>query len=169
MSGKNVAFAAGTGMLVFVDLIAHMILKRVAEKGGPDLLAETQPSLPDDFKLELYTSFYNEDEAVGLELIKALENLYQDYVQESLVSSGIGTPDRVAEADTCPFVHVGRLNSIPKQKAVRWDQDYFRNKFDGFERSGVAKVYICAPPIVQEFFDRAAYNRVESKTQFHAL
>ena len=56
-SGKNIAFAAGTGMLVFVDLIAHMILKRVAEKGGPNLLAGTQPSLPNDFKLELYTSF----------------------------------------------------------------------------------------------------------------
>ena len=105
-------------MLVFVDLIAHMILKRVAEKGGPNLLAETQPSLPNNFKLELYTSFQNEDEAVGLTLIKALESLYRDYEGE-LYDSGNGKV--VESASSCPFIHVGRLSSIPSQKAVRWN------------------------------------------------
>lgn len=71
-SGKSVAFAAGTGMLVFVDLIAHLILKRVAERGGPNLLDGSQATLPDNFQLELYTSFMSEEEAVGLTLIKAL-------------------------------------------------------------------------------------------------
>ena len=31
--GRHVAFAAGTGILVFVDLIAHLILK-IANKFG---------------------------------------------------------------------------------------------------------------------------------------
>lgn len=64
-SGKHVAFAAGTGVLVFVDLVGHLLLKQVAATGGPDVLADLHketsfegiPSLPDDFKLELHTSF----------------------------------------------------------------------------------------------------------------
>lgn len=39
--GKHVAFAAGTGILVFVDLVAHLILKKVAEQGGPEVLPES--------------------------------------------------------------------------------------------------------------------------------
>ena len=36
--GKHVAYAAGTGVLVYVDLIGHLILKEVAAQGGPDVL-----------------------------------------------------------------------------------------------------------------------------------
>lgn len=150
--GKSVAFAAGTGVLVFVDLIAHMILRRVAERGGPNLISKTQAecSLPANFQLELYTSFYSEDEALGLTLINALESMYE-------------------EQEKCPFVHVGRLNTIPEQKAVRWDESFFRKKFMHFENENVSKVYICAPPIVQEFFDRARYDMNEMRTEFHPL
>jgi hypothetical protein len=104
-SGRSVAFAAGTGMLVFVDLIAHLILKKVAERGGPNLLQDNN-SLPDNFQLELYTSFYNEDEAVGLTLVKALESMY------AAESPG----------GNSPFVHVGRLDAIPEQKAILWNE-----------------------------------------------
>lgn len=94
-SGKSVIFTAGTGMLVFVDLIGHMILKKVAERGGPNLISKTelQVSLPEDFQLELHTSFYNEEEAIGLTLIRALEKM----------SEGSNS-----------FVHVPRLNSVPE-------------------------------------------------------
>ena len=36
--GKHVAYAAGTGVLVYVDLVGHLILKEVAKQGGPDVL-----------------------------------------------------------------------------------------------------------------------------------
>ena len=67
-SGKNVVFAAGTGMICFVDLIAHLIHKRIAENGGLNMFDDTQSSLPDDFSLELHTSFQSEDEAVVVNL-----------------------------------------------------------------------------------------------------
>ena len=64
-SGTHIAYAAGTGILVYVDLIGHLILKQVAAQGGPDVLgtlrSEPQyqniPSLDSDFKFELYTAF----------------------------------------------------------------------------------------------------------------
>lgn len=33
-SGKCVALSGGTGILVFIDLIAHLILRIIGEKGG---------------------------------------------------------------------------------------------------------------------------------------
>jgi hypothetical protein len=38
--GKYVAFAAGTGILVFLDLVAHIIMRIASENGGSkDMLA----------------------------------------------------------------------------------------------------------------------------------
>ena len=38
--GHYVAYAAGTGVLVFIDLVAHLILRLISENGGqPELLA----------------------------------------------------------------------------------------------------------------------------------
>lgn len=74
-NGKHVAYAAGTGVLVFLDLVAHLILREVAAAGGPDILGSFHkeidgiPTLPDDFSFEMHTSFLDENEAMGLELI----------------------------------------------------------------------------------------------------
>ena len=79
--GLHAAYAAGTGVLVFADMVGHLILKQVAAQGGPDVFkmlgesAEGIPSLPDNFKFNLKTSFFDEDEAIALELIEALEQL----------------------------------------------------------------------------------------------
>jgi hypothetical protein len=32
--GKHIAFAAGTGILVFIDLVAYLIIQILVEKGG---------------------------------------------------------------------------------------------------------------------------------------
>ena len=40
MTGKHVAFVAGTGVLVVADLIAHLILCLLKQSGGPDLLGD---------------------------------------------------------------------------------------------------------------------------------
>ena len=81
--GKHVAYAAGTGILVYVDLIGHLILKEVAAQGGPDVLGalkkeseyEGTPDLADNFKFDLYTAFFNREEALALPLIDALTEL----------------------------------------------------------------------------------------------
>ena len=78
--GTHIAFAAGTGILPFIDLVAHLVLVLVSGSGTavnsgacPDLLEGSANRVnPDAFKLVLYTSFLDEEEAVGLELITAL-------------------------------------------------------------------------------------------------
>lgn len=39
-SGKHVAFTAGTGVLVFMDLIAYLMMKVIQRNGGPTILQE---------------------------------------------------------------------------------------------------------------------------------
>ena len=77
--GTHAAFAAGTGILVFVDLIAHIIL-RLVDPGMVNSLNESGEELPDqidldNFKFKLFASFANEEEAIAMELINALKNL----------------------------------------------------------------------------------------------
>jgi len=77
-TGLHVVFAAGTGILVFIDLIAHLILRILASKGGPDVFHnKSNSNLIDitNFKLILHTSFASKEEAIGLELIEALQSL----------------------------------------------------------------------------------------------
>ena len=84
--GKFVAFSAGTGILVFLDLVAHLILRIVSENGGPpELLGmfDTEDKLNlESFKFELYTSFANEEEAIGLEMARALESLRDKFEEK---------------------------------------------------------------------------------------
>ena len=36
-TGKHVAFAAGTGILVFIDLVAHLILRLIQDAGSQNI------------------------------------------------------------------------------------------------------------------------------------
>ena len=38
--GKHIAFAAGTGILVFLDLVAHLILKIISKSRGPNIFID---------------------------------------------------------------------------------------------------------------------------------
>lgn len=70
-SGVHVAFAAGTGVLVFIDLVMQLALVNMglAHKVIND---HTQVLDHERFLLVLYVSFPSRDEAVGLELFEAL-------------------------------------------------------------------------------------------------
>ena len=52
--GTHIAFAAGTGSLVFIDLVAHLIRKNLG------LLTPEEDSMiaRDNFKFVLYVSFH---------------------------------------------------------------------------------------------------------------
>ena len=38
--GRHIAFAAGTGILVFLDLVAHLILRLISKSRGPNIFAD---------------------------------------------------------------------------------------------------------------------------------
>lgn len=74
-SGNHVAFCAGTGILVFLDLVAHLLVHNAfnaKKKGMPE---EISSFYKDDFKLRLYVAFASSEEAIGLELIKSLQDV----------------------------------------------------------------------------------------------
>ena len=41
--GKHVAYTAGTGVLVFLDLVAYLIIKVIEMNGGPNITGEKTP------------------------------------------------------------------------------------------------------------------------------
>jgi len=147
--GYHVAFAGGTGVLPFIDLVAYLLLRVVSEIGGVDVVGEMIKELEQqgidterivdrkidirNFKFELYTTFASEEESIGLELIKALHDLCEKKQLET-------------------FKHFPRAKGSP-----RWDSPYFFSKFRELETSKATykKAWVCGPPMMQELFDKA--------------
>lgn len=71
--GVHVAFTAGTGCLVFVDLVAHLLRKNLKL-----LTAEEDQQLSSDFKFIFYVSFPTIKEALALELCQGLADLNKE-------------------------------------------------------------------------------------------
>jgi len=38
--GRHIAFSGGTGVLVFIDMVAHLILRLLPSIGGPDIITQ---------------------------------------------------------------------------------------------------------------------------------
>ena len=76
--GKCIAITGGTGILVFIDLVAHLILRIISANGGPDFFeevdADTMINL-DEFSLDLYTSFSSPTESIAIDLVTCLKEL----------------------------------------------------------------------------------------------
>jgi len=66
--GTHVAFTAGTGILVLVDLIAKLAL-------GETNVIPLQDRMHPEFKIVLFASFLKRQDAIALELIKTLESV----------------------------------------------------------------------------------------------
>jgi len=66
--GVHMAFGAGTGVLVFVDVVARLILSTL------ELIPESQRFHP-GFVLHMYASFVAREEAVALDLLEYLEKI----------------------------------------------------------------------------------------------
>ena len=66
--GVHVAFTAGTGILPFIDLVAHLIRKNLG------LLTPDEDKQIDlkNFKFILYVSFSSKQDIIGYKLIKGL-------------------------------------------------------------------------------------------------
>ena len=69
-SGIHIAFAAGTGVLCFVDLVGHLI------QANLNLIYSHMVDL-DHFKFVFYISFASEADSIALELLEAFEQYCQ--------------------------------------------------------------------------------------------
>lgn len=84
--GTHIAFCAGTGILVYLDIVAHLLLRNTRhlldpepffnESGKGAMLQQFDKKpyefLDKDFKFILYASFMNRQQSIGLELCESL-------------------------------------------------------------------------------------------------
>ena len=78
-SGLHIAFCAGTGVLVFLDLVAHLLMRNVfLAKQSQDQVDPQFLQLKDDFEFHLYVAFQDVDQSIGLQLCEGLERMLTD-------------------------------------------------------------------------------------------
>ena len=65
--GTHIAFSAGTGCLVFVDLVAHLVRKNLGLLG-----ADEEAQVGDKFKLVMFMSFPKKEDAIAYDLCAGL-------------------------------------------------------------------------------------------------
>lgn len=98
--GVHVAFAGGTGVLVFMDLVALLLRQNTG-------LLNNKPSIKifegKTFKFVLYASFPSRDDAVGLELLEGLRD----------VTKGLGLTNFHLE-----------LRFGNEARGTRWDREF---------------------------------------------
>ena len=71
--GLHIAFCAGTGSLIFLDLVAYLLIKNSFKKLSK-IIPDNMKNLYDDFELHIYCSWENEEMGMGLglEIMKML-------------------------------------------------------------------------------------------------
>ena len=113
--GVHVAFCAGTGVLVFLDLVSQLLILNCFSKGGVGSGTDGVPEAMRDFfkpgfKLHLYVAFQNRAQAIGLDLIEALEQ-----VNRNLGLDNFKVTVRLSETDGGP-------------KMPRWTPDFIEKE-----------------------------------------
>lgn len=137
-TGTHVAFAAGTGALCFVDLVAHVALAVLGLLEKVDDRVQEHVDLQ-SFQFVLYVSFQSREDAIGLELMEALHDW--------CVDKGL----------TC-FKLVLRLSKGAAKKQPRWEADWIREQLAQYEGQDLQRVWVCGPPVLSETFDRTLTN-----------
>lgn len=121
--GSYCVFAAGTGILVFVDMIARIALGLL----GAVPMAER---LHEEFKLEIYYSARNKSEAVALDLLNSLS-------------------DYCAKHNLDKFKLTLRFSNTLVDDPNRhyWNKQFLDKQLSGKD---FKQIYVCGPPSLEE-------------------
>jgi hypothetical protein len=131
-TGAHIAFAAGTGVLVFLDLVTRLILHNTGVKSlGADF--------DDDFKFIFYISHQNIDETMGMDLCLKLMEL-----NKKLKLDNFQLHVRLTE---------GR-DGIYGKRQERWTPELIKKQLSPFVPN-IARIYVCGPPSMNQAFDIA--------------
>ena len=127
--GVHLAFAAGTGVLVFVDIVARMLM------GNMGIIPESE-CFHKDFKFHFYASFMSREESVALALLEALEKVQKKKGLEQ-------------------YKLILRLSKGAPTKPPRWDRKYLESELTNCKKQAkINKVWACGPPLLDEQFDK---------------
>lgn len=123
-NGVHMAFAGGTGVLVFLDLVSQLALNNL--KIVPDLFGS-------DFEFHLYVSFPNEEQSIGLELCKMLTE-----VNKKLQNKNFKLVVRISEKGA----KRGKRGSL-------WDEDYIVKHVQSVivnNNKRIERIWVCGSP-----------------------
>ena len=122
LEGNYIAFTAGTGCLVFIDLVAYLLRKNLGIMGR-----EEQSQIGPGFKFIFYISFPNREEAICYDLCMGLQELSEQHGFKN-------------------FEFIARFSSEAKE---RWDMDFIDKQLE-VNGSSLKKVWVCGPPVMNE-------------------
>jgi NAD(P)H-flavin reductase len=129
----HIAFTAGTGNLLFLDLVAHLIRKNLKK------LNDYENSLigDDDFKFVFFVSFPKQEDCIAYELCTGLQKISERFGCDN-------------------FEFYPRFSNDPKNSR-KWDHEFIDETLARYSKgdSKVKKVWVCGPPIMNEMFDRS--------------
>lgn len=132
-TGVYYVFAAGTGVLPFMDLIGQLAF---ANLGIMNLVTANKHDRinAQEFRLKLYVSFAKRDDAYGLDLMFALQNFCK-------------------RANIHNFDLYLRL-SEEGLNAGRWEEGFIRTELMNTPAKDITRIFVSGPPCMNETFDR---------------
>ena len=141
-TGVHVAFAAGTGVLTFMDLVAHIAAANLNLNGK--LGVDPNDCIDDGFKLVLHVAYQQKIDAIGLEMMKRLKKFCENNNFNNFEL----------------FVKITKEGINP----ARWDQAFIRKRLEEYGGAeGIKKIWVVGPPVMTETFERAFENLPEYK------
>jgi len=136
-SGVHVAFCAGTGILVFLDLVSHLLLRAYYKhyeewQNAPPEMKQ----LKDDFVFLFYVSMLSMDQEIGLNICEALQK-----VNKKLQETNFKLTVRISK----------RWDGF---RGEIWDQKFVDDNLSPYA-GNIRKVWISGPPGMNETLDKS--------------
>lgn len=125
--GTYLAFTAGTGSLVFLDLVAHLLRKHLG------LLESDEMNCVDesDFQFNFYVSYPNRTESVALKFLEGMDQFCKKFNKNYFK------------------LHL-RITAETKQ---RWDESFIEKQLNA-NKGKIKRVWVCGPPLMNLNFDK---------------
>jgi len=140
-TGIHVAYAAGTGVLVFIDLVAYLIRHQI------NCLHGDEARLSENFVFIFNVAFSNKDSAIALKFLQLANELEsKNFELRLVIRSGEDGHDN-----------------------TKWDQKNVVGALQALPEVP-EKVWVCGPPYLNEMFDKIAPAlRTKIGTKVHIL
>jgi hypothetical protein len=136
-SGVHIAFCAGTGVLVFLDLISHLLLRSYYKHYvKPEDVPESMLQLKDDFVFVFYVSMLSMDSEIGLNMCEAL-----DKVSRKLGETNFKLTVRISK----------RWDGF---RGEVWDEKFVEDNLSQYSNK-IRKIWISGPPSMNETLDKS--------------
>jgi hypothetical protein len=140
--GLHVAFAAGTGTLCFVDLVAAVLQSHLGIFNNNSSINDARKVSRDgtemdahSFQLKLFVSFPRRNESVALEFLEAAEAFCR---RENIDNFHL-------------YVRLSQEGVNPQ----RWDENFIRQQVSALGGAAqIQRLWVCGPPVMNETFDR---------------